>query len=146
MGSIKAFFRPEFLNRLSSIIIFNKLTPENIRSIVDQRISEVQQRLIKNGKQVWLQLDDAAKDYLGQAGYSPTYGARPLNRLIQKEVLERLAMMILRGQIRDGEAARITLEKNRLVIAKNHLGEDGLLGDDGDEEMSDLDDTIEELE
>lgn len=146
MGSVRGFFRPEFINRLSSIIIFNKLTPANIRAIVDQRILEVQARLTKNGKSVVLHLDDEAKDYLGAAGYSPTYGARPLNRLIQKEILERLAMLILRNQVRDGETVRITVEKNRLVIAPNHLGEDGLLQDE-DEEMSDADDLdFEEVE
>lgn len=146
MGSIKNFFRPEFINRLSNIIIFNKLTPANIRAIVDQRIEEVQQRLINNGRPVHLNLDDAAKDYLGSVGYSQTYGARPLNRLIQKEILERLALMILRGQIQNGEAAIITVVKGRLAIAANHLGEDGLLEDD-DQPMSDEDeDEFEELE
>lgn len=138
MGSIKGFFRPEFLNRLSNIIIFNKLTPVNIRAIVDQRIVEVQERLSKNGKNVFLQLTTEAKDYLGAAGYSPIYGARPLNRLIQKEILEKLAIMILRDQIRDGEIARITTMKGKITIAANHLGEDGLIEDE-DEDMSDID-------
>ena len=143
MTTIRGFFRPELLNRLSNIIIFNKLTRGNIRKIVEQRIAEIQQRIISNGKTVQLQLDDAAKDYLGQAGYSPMYGARPLNRLIQKEVLEKLAMLMLKDQIRDGETAHVTFNNNRLSIQPNHLGEDGLLEDmDEDDEMSDID-TIE---
>lgn len=148
MGSVRSFFKPEFINRLSNIIIFNKLTPSNIRAIVDQRIAEVQARLIGNGRPIHLQLDDAAKAYLGSVGYSNNYGARPLNRLIQKEILERLAMMILRGQIKDGESALITVVKGRLSIAANHLGEDGLIEDD-DEPMSDVEgdeDDFEELE
>ncbi|CCG82621.1 Heat shock protein 104 [Taphrina deformans PYCC 5710] len=150
MGSIRSFFKPEFLNRLSNIIIFNKLTPENIRAIVDQRILEVQQRLNKNGKNVFLQLSSEAKDYLGAAGYSPIYGARPLNRLIQKEILEKLAVMILRDQVREGETAHISVEDGRITIAANHLGEDGLIEDedsDEDLEMSDAEElTTEDLE
>lgn len=147
MGAVRSFFRPEFINRLSSIIIFNKLTPANIRAIVDQRVSEVQARLISNGRPIYLRLDEAAKDYLGSVGYSNIYGARPLNRLIQKEILERLAMMILRGQVKDGESAIITVVKGRLSIASNHLGEDGLIEYDDDEPMTDVDeDDFEELE
>lgn len=140
MTSIRSFFRPELLNRLSKIIIFNKLTHDNIRKIVDQRIAEVQQRLVKNGKNIVLDLDSASKDYLGEAGYSPTYGARPLNRLIQKSVLEKLAVLMLKDQVRDGEVAHVTLVNGQLIIAPNHLGEDGLLEPmDEDDEMSDVD-------
>lgn len=142
MGAIRSFFRPELLNRLSKIIIFNKLTRENIRKIVEQRIMDVQQRLVANGKNIFLVLDDASKDYLGAAGYSPTYGARPLNRLIQKEVLERLAVLMLKDQVRDGEKVYITFNNNRLVINPNHLGEEGLLEQaeeaEDDDVMSDI--------
>jgi ATP-dependent Clp protease ATP-binding subunit ClpA len=147
MSAIRGCFRPEFINRLSSITIFNKLTPGDIRKIVESRIKEVQDRILLNGKNVRLLLDDAAKDYLGAAGYSPQYGARPLNRLIQKEVLERLAVLMLRDQIRDGEDAIITMKGNKLLILANHLGEDGLIEHDMDDEMEDEDEIeVEELE
>ncbi|KAK3092163.1 Heat shock protein hsp98, partial [Teratosphaeriaceae sp. CCFEE 6253] len=97
MAALRNYFLPEFLNRISSIVIFNRLTKREIRRIVDVRLDEIQKRLQSNGRNVMIQLSDSVKDYLGSAGYSPAYGARPLARLIEKEVLNRLAVLILRG-------------------------------------------------
>jgi len=84
-----------------------------------------------------------AKDFLGNAGYSPAYGARPLARLIEKEVLNRLAILILRGSIKDGETARVTLDRstNKIVVIPNHFQESS----DDDEEMVDSDEAMEEV-
>ena len=82
--SINRFFKPEFINRLSAIVVFNPLSRVNIRKVVELRLVEVQERLKEKG--ITLNLDDNAKDWLGAAGYSPAYGARPLNRVIQTEV------------------------------------------------------------
>jgi len=120
MESIRKFFKPEFLNRISSICLFNRLSKREIRKIVEVRIQEVQKRLAENQRAVNITMDDAAKDNLGNAGYSPIYGARPLNRLIQNEVLNPLAVLILRGQIRDGETAEITVRDGRIYIKPNH--------------------------
>jgi len=84
LETISRFFKPEFLNRLSSIVVFNPLSTKSIRRIIDLRLVEVQDRL--KDKNVSLHVDGIAKDWLAQAGYSPIYGARPLNRIIQTSV------------------------------------------------------------
>lgn len=141
MTALRNYFLPEFLNRISSIIIFNRLTRREIRRIVDLRLSEIQKRLEDNGRKVHIAISDDAKDYLGNAGYSPAYGARPLQRLIEKEVLNRLAVLILRGAVRDGEEARVILVDNKLQVLSNHTESEG----SDDEEMFDEEDALEEL-
>jgi len=81
LDSIHLFFKPEFINRISAIVVFNPLSRENIRDIIDLRLVEMEERL--KDRNIILQLDDGAKDWLAQTGYSPAYGARPLNRVIQ---------------------------------------------------------------
>ncbi|KAM7201015.1 heat shock protein HSP98 [Naviculisporaceae sp. PSN 640] len=141
MNALRNYFLPEFLNRISSIIIFNRLTRREIRKIVDLRISEIQKRLTDNDRNVTIRVSEAAKDKLGAAGYSPAYGARPLQRLLEKEVLNKLAIMILRGNIRDGEVARVDVVDGKVVVLSNH--EDS---EDGDMMLDDYDDdAIEEI-
>lgn len=134
MNALRNYFLPEFLNRISSIVIFNRLARTEIRKIVEVRIDDIQKRLQQNGRNISIQCSPAVKDYLGSAGYSPAYGARPLARLIEQEVLNRLAVLILRGSVRDGEVARAELEDGRIVIQPNHA----------DVEMEDEDDMIDE--
>lgn len=142
MTSLRNWFLPEFLNRISSIVIFNRLTKKEIRKIVDVRLEEIQARLKSNNRDVKIDLSTEVKDYLGAAGYSPAYGARPLARLIEKEVLNRLAVLILRGSIRDGEVARVELEDGHIVVLPNHGDSEG---EDDDIDMSD-EDAMQELE
>lgn len=141
MNTLRGYFLPEFLNRISSIVIFNRLTRREIRKIVDVRLDEIQRRLAANDRKVKIYCTDEVKDYLGSAGYSPAYGARPLARLIEKEVLNKLAVLILRGGVRDGEVARVVLESGRITVLANHGGGDE---DDDDEEdmMVDEDDAV----
>lgn len=142
MNALRNYFLPEFLNRINSIVIFNRLTRKEIRKIVDLRISEIQKRLSDNDRNVFISVSDEAKDYLGNAGYSPAYGARPLQRLIEKEVLNRLAVLILRNNIRDGEAARVELVDGKITVLPNHPDSDL-----EDEEMlvDDESDAVEEI-
>ncbi|PSK51942.1 ATP-dependent chaperone ClpB [Elsinoe australis] len=142
MTALRNWFLPEFLNRINSIVIFNRLTKREIRKIVDVRLDEIQKRLSMNGRNVRIQLSDAVKDYLGSAGYSPAYGARPLARLIEKEVLNRLAVLILRGAIKDGETARVVLEDGHIVVLPNHTESDGDDSDMYDEEEA-MDDLVD---
>ncbi|KAI0396898.1 putative heat shock protein [Xylariaceae sp. FL0594] len=142
MNALRNYFLPEFLNRISSIIIFNRLTRREIRKIVDLRLSEIQKRLADNDRSVLIDVSEDAKDYLGNAGYSPAYGARPLQRLIEKEVLNRLAVLILRGAIRDGETARVILSGNKIQVLANHAESD--LGDDEDM-VIDEEDAVEDI-
>lgn len=143
LGALRNYFLPEFLNRISSVVIFNRLTRKEIRKIVDLRISEIQKRLEDNNRNVKIDVSMEAKDYLGNAGYSPAYGARPLARLIEKEVLNRLAILILRGSIKDGERARVVLDRpsNKIVVIPNHFQ----AGSEDDEEMVDSDEAMEEV-
>lgn len=136
MTSLRNYFLPEFLNRISSIVIFNRLTRKEIRRIVDVRLVEIQKRLAQNDRKVTIWCSDEVKDYLGSAGYSPAYGARPLARLIEKEVLNRMAVLILRGGIQDGETARVVMEDGRVTVLPNH----------GDSEAEDEDAMIDEDE
>ena len=141
MTALRNYFLPEFLNRISSIVIFNRLTRREIRKIVDVRLVEIQKRLESNDRKVKIYCTDDVKDYLGSAGYSPAYGARPLARLIEKEVLNRLAVLILRGGVQDGEVARVVMEDGRVTVLANHGDENGGDGDDegalGDEDAED---------
>ncbi|POW06771.1 hypothetical protein PSTT_08747 [Puccinia striiformis] len=145
-GAIRSHFAPEFINRIDATIIFNKLGSAQIRSIVDVRLAEIQKRLQINGKNITLEIDEQARNWLGQAGFNPQYGARPLNRTIQNELLHPLSRMILDERIRDGEPARITADwkLNRLVIFPNH---DALAMDIDDEQdvLSDDDIQIEDV-
>ena len=136
MTSLRNYFLPEFLNRISSIVIFNRLTRREIRKIVDVRLAEIQKRLAQNDRKVTIWCSDEVKDYLGSAGYSPAYGARPLARLIEKEVLNRMAVLILRGAIQDGETARVVMEDGRVTVLPNH----------GDSEDEDEDAMVDEDE
>jgi len=141
MNALRNYFLPEFLNRINSIIIFNRLTRREIRKIVELRLNEIQKRLADNGRSVTIEVSDEAKDYLGNAGYSPAYGARPLQRLIEKEVLNRLAVLILRGAIRDGETARVVLNGNKIEVLANHPESDV-----ADEDMiSDEEDAVDDV-
>ncbi|KAI9730199.1 MAG: Heat shock protein hsp98 [Cirrosporium novae-zelandiae] len=141
MNALRNYFLPEFLNRINSIVIFNRLTRREIRKIVDIRLDEVQKRLSTNGRDVKIYCTKDVKDYLGSAGYSPAYGARPLARLIEKEVLNRLAVLILRGSIKEGEVARVVMNEGRVEVLANH--EDSDLED---AEMIDEDDAVAEIE
>lgn len=144
MNALRNYFLPEFLNRISSIVIFNRLTRKEIRKIVDLRIAEIQKRLADNNRNVFIDISEEAKDKLGAAGYSPAYGARPLGRLIEKEVLNKLAILILRGNIKDGEKARVDVVDGKIAVLSNH--QDSELGDDEDMMLDEDDeDVINEL-
>ncbi|KAK5627712.1 hypothetical protein RRF57_003427 [Xylaria bambusicola] len=141
MNSLRNYFLPEFLNRISSIIIFNRLTRREIRKIVELRLSEIQKRLEDNNRKVTIETTDEVKDYLGNAGYSPAYGARPLQRLIEKEVLNRLAVLMLRGAIKDGETAKVVLVDNKIQVLPNHTDSDL----DDEDMLVDEEDAVEDV-
>lgn len=134
--ALEDYFLPEFLNRISATIIFNRLAKSEIRKIVDVRLLEIQKRLENNGRSVTIDCSPAVKDFLGTAGYVPQYGARPLARLIETEVLNRLAVLILRGSIKDGETARVVMDGGRVKVLPNH--DDGSSSDD-EMDIDDLD-------
>ncbi|GAA5922509.1 ATP-dependent Clp protease ATP-binding subunit [Sporobolomyces koalae] len=147
-GAIRGHLPPEFLNRIDSIVIYNRLSRADVRSIVEVRIQEVQKRLRSNGKDITLQISKPALDFLGSVGYHPSYGARPLNRAIQNELLNPLSKYIIDESIRDGEVARVEFDApaNRLVCIPNHESSVPNDDDDSDEEMGDDSIEVEELD
>lgn len=111
---LKSFFRPEFINRLDEIIVFNPLKKENIRQIVDIQLRRLQDRLKE--RHITLKLDDKAKDWLAENGYDEAFGARPLKRLIQQEIENPLAIKLLDGEIKDNSTVLISADKNKLIF------------------------------
>ncbi|MBA2521508.1 MAG: ATP-dependent chaperone ClpB, partial [Chloroflexia bacterium] len=112
MEALHAAFRPEFLNRIDEVIIFKALTRAQIGHIVKIQLDAVAKRLAD--RQITIQVTPAATELLGNRGYDPVFGARPLKRLIQKEVLDELARMVLSGTLRDGETVVIDSEGGKL--------------------------------
>jgi ATP-dependent Clp protease ATP-binding subunit ClpC len=107
-------FRPEFLNRLDDIIVFHSLTKQQIRSIVDMMLTSVGKQLTEKG--ITLNVTDAAKDYLGEKGYSEEYGARPLRRVIQNMVEDKLSEDLLRSKFHAGDTIVVDLEGEEIVV------------------------------
>jgi ATP-dependent Clp protease ATP-binding subunit ClpB len=105
LAELRQHFRPEFLNRLDEIVVFHQLTREQLRSIVEIQLRRFERRLHERG--LTLQIDDKAKDLLGNLGYDPTYGARPLKRVIQKRLENPLAEQILAGKYLPGDTVRV---------------------------------------
>ena len=111
MDVVTSSYPPEFLNRLDEFIIFKRLSKDALRDIVDIRLKELQARL--DDRRISLEVSDEIKNWLTEKGYDPRYGARPLNRLIQKEIGNGLADGIIRGRIRGGEVARVVVKEGR---------------------------------
>ncbi|MFQ5564322.1 MAG: ATP-dependent chaperone ClpB [Parvularculaceae bacterium] len=114
MAAVQAKFRPEFLNRLDEIILFHRLTRAHMDAIVDIQIERLAALLAD--RKLTVDLDDAARRWLGDAGYDPVYGARPLKRVIQKALQDPLAELILAGKISDGETLEISARDDGLTV------------------------------
>jgi ATP-dependent Clp protease ATP-binding subunit ClpB len=114
MEAVRARFRPEFLNRLDEIILFHRLTRANMDKIVDIQMARLA-RLLADRK-IAIELDDKARRWLADAGYDPVYGARPLKRVIQKELQDPLADLILAGKVKDGETLEISAGAHGLMV------------------------------
>jgi ATP-dependent Clp protease ATP-binding subunit ClpB len=105
MGAVRTAFKPEFLNRLDEVVVFDALGAEELAHIVDLQVRELATRL--HDRRITLEVTDAAREWLALTGYDPAYGARPLRRLIQKEIGDRLARAVLAGEVRDGESVTV---------------------------------------
>lgn len=114
MEIVRASFRPEFLNRIDEILLFRRLSREDMNSIVKIQLGRLS-NLLKDRK-ITLDVDDLALTWLGDQGYDPAYGARPLKRVIQKELQNPLAVMVLEGKIREGQKVNVTADKKGLVM------------------------------
>jgi ATP-dependent Clp protease ATP-binding subunit ClpB len=114
MAAVRSHFRPEFLNRLDEIILFHRLSRANMDKIVDIQIGRLDKLLAD--RKIAITLDDKARHWLGNAGYDPVYGARPLKRVIQRRLQDPLAQLILEGKISDGDTVQASASKTGLTI------------------------------
>jgi ATP-dependent Clp protease ATP-binding subunit ClpB len=114
MTALRQQFRPEFLNRVDEIIIFHGLTKEHLKQIVDIQVSHLKKLL--GSRQVEIELTDAVKEHLAEEGYDPAYGARPLKRVIQRQVQDPLALCLLQGEFGEGDRVRVGLQDGRLTF------------------------------
>ncbi len=114
MGVVRSHFRPEFLNRVDEITVFHRLTREDLRRIVDIQVEHLRRRLAD--RKITLELDESARAWLAEHGYDPVYGARPLKRLIQKEVGDRLALAVLEGRYGDEDTVRVSAGEDGLAL------------------------------
>jgi len=114
MGVVRAHFRPEFLNRLDDIILFHRLKRSEMGAIVDIQLARLQKLL--DDRKVTLDLDESAREWLADKGYDPAYGARPLKRVIQRQVQDPLADKILAGEIPDGSVVKVTGGTDKLLF------------------------------
>jgi ATP-dependent Clp protease ATP-binding subunit ClpB len=114
--ALRAHFRPEFLNRVDEIIVFDRLDDRQITRIVDIQLARLTKRLEDNA--ISLELTDAAKRFLAKEGYDPAYGARPLRRVIQREILNPLSLEILDGKFHDGDRVTVDANEDHLVFTK----------------------------
>jgi ATP-dependent Clp protease ATP-binding subunit ClpC len=112
--SLKDTFKPEFLNRIDEIVMFDTLTREDIRKIVVLEMEKVKKMLTE--KKVTLLVDEAVLDYLAKEGYNEEYGARPLKRLIQKEIEDKLSQMLIGGQISENDDVGVLMDKDEIKV------------------------------
>ena len=105
MATVRAAFKPEFLNRLDEIVVFDPLSQDELAHIVELQVRALATRL--HDRRISLEVTEAARHWLADQGYDPAYGARPLRRLVQKEIGDRLARAILAGAVRDGDAVLV---------------------------------------
>jgi len=126
LDEAKRVFRPEFLNRLDDVIVFRPLNKEDLIAILDLEVGKVLSRLQQ--RNIWLELDAAAKEFLVQKGYDPQYGARPMRRAVERYLEDPLAEEILRGTIHEGEPVQVTVEGDKLVFKQKEPAAGALSG------------------
>lgn len=111
---LKHYFRPEFINRIDHVVVFKPLTKEHMKQIVEIMIRRLEARL--KDKNIKLTITESAKEYLAEEGYDPTFGARPLRRLIEREIETPLARMIIAGEVQEGQTVRVDYNSEKLIL------------------------------
>jgi ATP-dependent Clp protease ATP-binding subunit ClpB len=111
LDEMRKSFRPEFLNRIDEIIVFHSLSEEHLQKIVEIQLGSLRKRLAERRMQ--LEVTRAAKEHIVRVGYEPAYGARPLKRVLQRELETAIARYLLRGQVRDGQTIYVDYDKAR---------------------------------
>ena len=115
-AELKNHFKPEFLNRLDEIVIFHSLDKKEIAQIVDLQINLISKRLAKQN--IKIEVSQKAKELIASKGYEPSYGARPLKRVIQNEILDKLALEIIEGKIKEKDTVKVDVKKDEIVLEK----------------------------
>jgi ATP-dependent Clp protease ATP-binding subunit ClpB len=115
MEALRSTFKPEFLNRIDEVVIFNSLGHDEIKKIVDIQIGLLAKRLEE--KKIGLELTDQAKEFLATAGFDPVFGARPLKRTIQHLIQDPLAVKILEGSVHEGDRLKVDVKEGNLVFS-----------------------------
>jgi ATP-dependent Clp protease ATP-binding subunit ClpB len=116
MGDLKTFFRPEFLNRVDEILVFNPLTKELLKQIVGIQVNRMKKYIAE--KNVDIRLTESAREYFADIGFDPIYGARPLKRALQREILNPLAMKMLDRTFGEGDTVIVDFEKDRIIFSR----------------------------
>ena len=124
LSELKSSFRPEFLNRIDETIIFNSLSKKVITKIVEFQINELNNNLIQ--REIKLDISPYAVEYLSKKGFDPQYGARPIKRLVQKEILNQLSKEMLKGNIQKGDVILIDSFNDKIVFRTNYKKESKL--------------------
>jgi ATP-dependent Clp protease ATP-binding subunit ClpB len=119
--ALREHFRPEFLNRIDEIVVFDALTREQLADIVELQLARLRERLAERG--LSLELTDGAKEAVTEAGWDPTYGARPLKRALQRLVENPLALRLLEGDFEEGDTVRVDAQNGELVFTKADIAE-----------------------
>jgi ATP-dependent Clp protease ATP-binding subunit ClpB len=116
LGAVREAFKPEFLNRLDEVLVFHRLSREDLTRIVDIQVARLADRLA--ARRLTLELTPAAKAWLADRGYDPAYGARPLRRLVAKAIGDELARRLLAGELADGDTVQVDADGDRLTFAR----------------------------
>ena len=111
MDAVRAHFKPEFINRIDELVIFHGLGMEQIKAIVGIQMKKLQDRLLE--RKIQLNLSDKAKEWIAKEGFDPAYGARPLKRVIQKEIQDKLALKLLEGKFKEGDTVTADLDSRK---------------------------------
>jgi ATP-dependent Clp protease ATP-binding subunit ClpB len=116
MEAMRQHFRPEFLNRIDEVITFHSLSRSDLVHIVEIQLGQLRKLLAE--RKIELEVTDAAKVHLAEAGYDPSFGARPLKRVIQRELQDPLAMALLSGEFQDGSTIRVDYKEDSVVFER----------------------------
>jgi ATP-dependent Clp protease ATP-binding subunit ClpB len=114
---IKKYFKPEFINRLDEMIIFNRLDLVQIKKIVDIQIDVLKERL--KDKKIEIELTASCREFMADKGFSPEYGARPVKRVIQKLIVDPLSLKVIQGQFKEGDKITIDVKNREIVFKKD---------------------------
>jgi ATP-dependent Clp protease ATP-binding subunit ClpB len=117
MAAVHAHFKPEFINRIDEIVVFHRLDERHIEQIVEIQVAQLRARLAE--RNLGLELTEAARAYVARTGYDPDFGARPLKRVLQREIADPIALALLQGEYHDGDVIEVDASADGLVFGRH---------------------------